>query len=362
VLIAWEREMKALVSLSRIDSDKLVKIVGCCLDPRPMIALELCGEGNLTRFINTNSGGDGGDSISPKMRLLFVQDCCRGLLAMHQAGWSHLDLKPHNIMISTSSFQHDESGVEAGRPLGLVAKIGDFGSAFHFQSLEHSWKELDLDEKEPEDEDDDEEENNSDSNRKNNVTRKGLEEKAWLLLRSGVGTSGWTAPELLTAVDTANDDDDADGSRVTGEGGGVISPSLQALHYRADCFSFGVLIWYCLLQDVRHLLDKENETGEVATSVINPFIGLNSTECKKALESGVRPVWPKLQEKEDDDDDKEGDVDDSMTTHFGSKDVVSEIGVLLEKCYSLDVNKRITMKEIDMKLRDILMARGSIWS
>mmetsp|Transcript_5597 Transcript_5597/g.6951 ORF Transcript_5597/g.6951 Transcript_5597/m.6951 type:complete len:753 (+) Transcript_5597:98-2356(+) len=298
VLKAWEREMKTLISLSKIFSDHLVRLVGGCLSPRPMIALELCSEGNLVQFMKSSANEfSGGRNTSAVVRASFVLDCCQGLTAMHKAGWCHLDLKPHNIMIAKNNQTHK-----------LYAKIGDFGSSFQFTTLQKHYSEL--------------------------GEKRKVEDSAWSLLRAGVGTSGWTAPELLAAVDVASDEI----TTVEQNDGGVnddLSSSLEALHPSSDCFSLGVLVWYCLYQDVKYASSPNSLNITSVLIDANPLIGLNASDCKEAIACGNIPFWPA---KSDDTIAPEGEG-------------ILQVGQVLRNCFSLDKNFRQPVSELKISLQ-----------
>ena len=66
-------------------------------------------------------------SVPPCVRLELVLGVAKGLEGMHGAGWAHLDLKEHNVMVCHSM---DEAAEQSRRPR-LLAKLCDFGSALY---------------------------------------------------------------------------------------------------------------------------------------------------------------------------------------------------------------------------------------
>jgi serine/threonine protein kinase len=315
VLLSWEREMKTLIALSKLSfSDHLVEVRGGCLNPRPMIALELCDNGNLTQFMNQISNKNDNTDLSSEgvssnasLRMSLVLDCCHGLSVMHKAGWCHLDLKPHNVMVTKSSAKNR-----------LIAKIGDFGSCFQFTLLQRSYS-------------------------AEGGKKKKEKESAWALLRAGVGTTGWTAPDLLAAVDIANEMHEEGATSPMSPNSGVEeASSLQSVHSSSDCFSFGILMWFCLFQDVAQMLpssstttfDHSSPSSFTSASLLsaNPLMGLNAEKCKAALIAGNTPPWPKQQQ--------------------GS---VSKVGDLLSRCLLLDRASRPDMETIGRELREAIV-------
>jgi hypothetical protein len=92
----------------------------------PVIFLEMAQLGSLDAFLHLNHP----DTIS---RAQLVEDVGNGLLALHESGIIHGDLKPDNILIFTEN-----------SPRKFVAKIADFGSSNILSALlsgEHDPKE-----------------------------------------------------------------------------------------------------------------------------------------------------------------------------------------------------------------------------
>jgi len=76
----------------------------------------------------------------------------------------------------------------------------------------------------------------------------------------------------------------ADNPHCDGEGGAML---LKAMSPAADVFSFGVLLWRCLLPEVMHLLPESANRRAV-----NPLVGLDATRCRLALVEARYPSWP----------------------------------------------------------------------
>ena len=90
--------------------------------------------------------------------------------------------------------------------------------------------------------------------------------------RFGCGTTGWAAPELLSAVE---------GDKVE-------------VGTSADIFSFAIILWRCLKMDVGTAAAAAAAAAvDFGTENNNPLQGLVGAEAvKKIVEGNVRPQWP----------------------------------------------------------------------
>ena len=75
------------------------------------IFMELCDKGNLHMYLQ-----QAGARVDLDTKLSLMQDCCAGLMSMHEQNVLHRDIKPQNILIK------NVHGVD-------TAKISDFGLA-----------------------------------------------------------------------------------------------------------------------------------------------------------------------------------------------------------------------------------------
>jgi serine/threonine protein kinase len=223
-LVIFKREYEVLKALNKIDSPHLVKMLSACLPDTspPAICLELCEMGNLDTLLKRDI------SVPPCVRLELVLGVAKGLESMHGAGWAHLDLKEHNVMVCHSM---DEAAEQSRRPR-LLAKLCDFGSALYLPEPAV----LTL----PEDD---------------------------MGIRYGCGTAGWAAPELLDTLEGNNP---------------VVGVS-------ADVFSFAMIMWRSLVMDVR-LPSTTDESPR--RRLQNPLQGVAGEDAMELLAAGVRPLWP----------------------------------------------------------------------
>ena len=109
----FEKELTAAVALRRIQSPYLIRPLASALNVPPYhgpcIAFEFAKGGTLYTLLRTDeearSVGEGNSVtgiLSASERVGLAEDVARGLAAMHEAGWAHLDIKDHNIVVEPS--------------------------------------------------------------------------------------------------------------------------------------------------------------------------------------------------------------------------------------------------------------------
>eukprot|EP01088_Endostelium_zonatum_P000214 TRINITY_DN1034_c7_g1_i1.p1 TRINITY_DN1034_c7_g1~~TRINITY_DN1034_c7_g1_i1.p1 ORF type:complete len:445 (-),score=174.40 TRINITY_DN1034_c7_g1_i1:88-1350(-) len=106
---------------------------------RVYICTELCEEGNLETYLNSNHGNN--NEISEFEIWNFIADILLGLWEIHQHEILHLDLKPENILIHRKpntkpeiSDNNSNSSNNSTPYFPFSAKIGDFTSAIDLRS------------------------------------------------------------------------------------------------------------------------------------------------------------------------------------------------------------------------------------
>lgn len=262
-------------------------------------------------------------SISfPLILLDVLRDVARGLIAMHSCGWAHLDLKDHNIFLSssTSSLPNGNNNEKstAGIPSNIVAKLGDFGSA-----------------KPPKARD-----------RVASVANSSLPP----LPLTVVATSGWAAPELLHLAEVLEQHRD---SSPTAREHPTIAAAESAVGPSADIFSFGILLWTCLAaasaRDAKAGETRSEDRSAIGAKSVadwlrvvgsNPLSGLAADECLKALNRGVRPTLP---------------TDSSNLVDVICDNTVLMLCELAISCWEMDPSIRPSALEVAAKLDAVFL-------
>lgn len=270
------RELRALRELG--PHPQLVGLEGAVARPLCLVVERM--DGSLADLLASehfqqeprSDGSDGGGSDALRLHLLL--DVAAGLAHMHKLGFLHRDVKPHNILVRKASFDHcahphphdiaplkpiDDHvkalaaktpaiRVSEGLRLGLshhgialCAKIGDLGTAVRVPQ------------------------------RENGASGRGRSELGMVF--GCVGTSGYTAPEVLasaTVVDTLIDERPGRGlERWGGDGGG------GGYSFPADVFSFAVVTW-----EMFSGLRRDN-----------PLQGLAPDQAVEQMADGIRPLF-----------------------------------------------------------------------
>jgi serine/threonine protein kinase len=90
-----QRFLREIEILRQIDSPRVVKVAGKGVlpDGRPWYAMEYIDGQSLARILSTQGGSD------PATVIEWLRDTCRGLAAIHAAGWVHRDVKPANLVV-----------------------------------------------------------------------------------------------------------------------------------------------------------------------------------------------------------------------------------------------------------------------
>jgi len=188
-LLETIREVRAL---SELNHPNIINYYGVTLEPRVCVVLELL-HCSLADVLSTPAA-EAKVALDNPQRLLIVRDICSGLRYMHEQHFAHLDVKPHNILLSVANG-------------GYAAKLADLGTSVKLADGE--------------------------------------------VLTKPVGTSGYTAPEI----------------------------SMPGRYdFRADIFSFAVVMWEVLVHD-----------GSGRPPAPNPFTGKDLDEAACDAHGGVRP-------------------------------------------------------------------------
>lgn len=90
-----QRFHREIEILRQIDSPWVVKVAGKGVlpDGRPWYAMEYVDGCSLARILSTNGASD------PATVVEWLRGACRGLAAVHAAGWVHRDVKPANLVV-----------------------------------------------------------------------------------------------------------------------------------------------------------------------------------------------------------------------------------------------------------------------
>ena len=328
VLEMFEKELTAAVALRRIQSPYLIRPLASALNVPPYhgpcIAFEFAKGGTLYTLLRTDeearSVGEGNSVtgiLSASERVGLAEDVARGLAAMHEAGWAHLDIKDHNIVVEPSRETHsrvNKEEIHGFPPRKFLAKIADFGSARPvFPVRNESTVEAS--------------QNAPATDNEHTRLRNTLYDCKFSRFIVAA-TAGWAAPEVLNYIE------EEDGGLINNK---AATESDRTIHSNiscsADCFSFGVLLWVCLLRDIseKHSLTAQHRA--------NPLASLDAERAAYALRAGVQPYWP----TED---------DDSTPTQRKKKSkvrvssAVSKVGELLKACWNLEPAERPKMAEV----------------
>lgn len=105
------REVKAL---SVLNHPNIINYYGVTLEPRVCVVLELL-HCSLAQVLSTSTA-DAEVALDNPQRILIIRDICSGLKHLHEQKFAHLDIKPHNILLSLANG-------------GYAAKLADFGTA-----------------------------------------------------------------------------------------------------------------------------------------------------------------------------------------------------------------------------------------
>lgn len=339
VLRAWQREANALVALdqaaaaatpaasSLVDASTssdarplIVRLLGCSVSP-PRLALELALLGSLALYLkkrlqepltspqstNSKDGGEvssdmavvaGEVAAAAQLSFTLLRDVAAALAFVHSAGWCHLDVKDHNVVL------RQRQDLNSSIDIRTEAILADFGTA----------------------------------------ARLGDQLSLTSALRAGAGTSGSAAPELLAAAEAL----DAHAAGVTAShmmsqdtGQDAIGGSTKAnsssssaetaevaarvahVGAPADVFSFGILLWRCLVP---------------MSLCVNPLAGLDGATALAALKRGVRPPWPRSH--------NHSATAASSIAETTSLAAVKAIGELLQRCWAFEPEARPTMAEV----------------
>jgi serine/threonine protein kinase len=112
-----QRFLREVEILRQIHSPWVVKVAGkgTLPDGRPWYAMEYVDGQSLARVLNATKGG-----TDPARVVGWLRGACRGLSAIHAAGWVHRDVKPANLVVVSVE------GIDAVKiiDLGIAECIG----------------------------------------------------------------------------------------------------------------------------------------------------------------------------------------------------------------------------------------------
>jgi hypothetical protein len=352
VLRAWRQEANALLALDQAAAASLqgapaaaaaearplvVRLLGCAAAP-PRLALDLAPLGSLAALLKrldaapsappiseaageaaaeaagelSGASGAAAAAAAAALRFALACDVAAALAFVHSAGWCHLDVKDHNVVLrrrpslaasaaasSAVPDAADDGGADgggAGVGVGRVeALLADFGTA----------------------------------------ARLGDAASLTAALRAGAGTSGSAAPELLAAAEALAALAAGVAAAGSAEGGGESAEGAEvaALVGRvgaaADVFSFGVLLWRCLA---------------LGPPCANPLAGLHGAAALDAVRRGVRPPWPNAQA-----------AAAAPVAEVDAAAVVA-VGLLLQRCWATEPEARPTMADVRTALGEVRWA------
>jgi len=153
-----------------------------------------------------------------------LYDILQGLQYLHTHQLIHRDIKPHNILILPNPNTHPN------RHRKYLAKIADLGTAFPLSMTAYELK-----------------------YQQSQVKKKKMKqkvEKEYILCQEAIGTSGYTAPEVLLYAGD-NGDNGAN----------------EGYDYAVDMFSFGIIAWEMMLMN--HTTNENDDYHK------NPLVGLD---------------------------------------------------------------------------------------
>lgn len=103
--------------LRQINSPWVVKVAGKGVlpDGRPWYAMEYVDGQSLARVLSNTKGGS-----EPARVVQWLRGACRGLAAIHAAGWVHRDVKPANLVVVSANGRDAVKIVD----LGIAERIG----------------------------------------------------------------------------------------------------------------------------------------------------------------------------------------------------------------------------------------------
>lgn len=229
------------------------------------IALELCPASLADIIENNGGGGLSGSRREEEWREIIqgfdpkraMRQVASGLNHLHGLGLIHRDIKPQNILISSSSSSGGRGGV------GYRMLISDFGLC----------KKLDVD------------------------------QTSFLPTANGAtGTVGWRAPEILRGdvkLDELSTDDDSTSSRgsvatVNGASSGTTSTKTR-LTKSVDIFALGCLFYYTLTSGGHPYGDRFEREGNIfkdnkQLSLLSQFCSTEeSTEAQDLIVCMLHP-------------------------------------------------------------------------
>lgn len=94
--------------------DRSAKLLGQCVTSKQLL-YELMPAGSLANWIQQNRNADS------RLKLRLLLDACACVQAVHNAGYLHCDLKPHNFLLTTANPVWDQAE--------SIIKLCDFGLA-----------------------------------------------------------------------------------------------------------------------------------------------------------------------------------------------------------------------------------------